>query len=125
MADGLNKVFLMGNVGNDPELKEVGSTHLLKMRMVTPETRMRDGEKIETKTWHTVVLWGKRAQGLAPHIRKGSGLFIEGKIVSRSYEDRNGDKKYSFEIEAYKVLFTGSGGGSDRNRNNRRRDDDW
>lgn len=119
MADGLNKVFLLGNVGNDPELKQAGSSSLLKLRLVTNETRYLGDEKKETSTWHTVILWGKKADALAPHIKKGNKLFVEGKIVNRSYEDRNsGDKRWIFEIEAYKVIFAG-GSREDRNGNGR------
>jgi single-strand DNA-binding protein len=113
MADGLNKVMLVGNIGQDPELRFTQSGQaVLNMRIATNESFLnRDNERQERTEWHTVVLWGKRGEGLHKVIGKGKQLFVEGRLQTRSWEDKQGQKRYSTEIVATNVILLGGGGG--------------
>lgn len=109
MADGLNKAMLIGNLGADPELHFTQQNRaVLKMRLATSETWMDGDEKKERTEWHNVVLWGKRAEGLAKIITKGDRIYVEGRIETRSYE-KDGVKKYATEISALNVILLGGG----------------
>ena len=118
MAEGLNRVLLLGNLGADPELKMTsGGQAVLKMRLATSETYLdRNRQRQERTEWHSVVLWGKRAEALSKFLSKGSRLFIEGGLRTSSYEDRDGNKRYRTEIVANNIILAGnrSGGGGTR-----------
>lgn len=120
MSEGLNRVTLFGNLGADPELRRLPSgTSLLRMRLATNHTFVnKEGVREERTEWHSVVLWGPRAEGLSRFLSKGSGLIIEGQLRTSSY-DKDGDKRYSTEIHADNVIFAGRRGTADH-----RRDDD-
>jgi single-strand DNA-binding protein len=108
----MNKVVLMGNVGSDPDLKQVGDGHKLTFSLATNE-RWKDktSGQIQQKTeWHRVELWGPRAQGIAPHLSKGMYLGIEGKIETEKWEDKNQVTRYTTKIKAKDIHFTGGGG---------------
>jgi single-strand DNA-binding protein len=113
MADGLNRVMLLGNVGTEPELRSTNSgTSVLKFSLATNESYVdRNRVRQESVEWHKVVIWGKRGEGLSRYVSKGTKLFVEGKIRTSSYEDRDGNKRYMTEIVASNVLFAG---GNDR-----------
>ena len=113
MADGLNRVMLLGNLGADPELKMTGSGQaVLKMRLATTESYLdRNKVRQERTEWHSVVLWGKRAEALAKFLTKGSRLFIEGGLRTSSYDDKDGNKRYKTEVVASNVILSGRGGG--------------
>jgi single-strand DNA-binding protein len=115
MADGLNRVMLMGNLGADPELKMTSSGQaVLKMRLATTESYLdRNKVRQERTEWHSVVLWGKRAEALSKFLAKGSRLFVEGGLRTSSYDDREGNKRYKTEVVATNVILSGraSGGG--------------
>ena len=112
MADGLNKVMLLGNLGADPELKMTsGGQAVLKMRLATTETYLdRNKTRQERTEWHSVVLWGKRAEALSRFLSKGSRLFIEGALRTSSYDDRDGNKRYKTEVVASNVILAGNAG---------------
>lgn len=95
-----NKVQLIGNLGNDPELKNVGNGQaMLRLRLATNERyKGADGEWKENTQWHPIVVWGKQAEKMATLVRKGSGLVVEGRLVQRSYESKEGEKRYSTEV---------------------------
>jgi single-strand DNA-binding protein len=96
-----NKVQLIGHVGNDPELKNVGSngTAMLRLRLATNERfKAGAGEWKEDTQWHPVVVWGKQAERLAGQVRKGTGLMLEGRLVHSSYEAKDGSKRMSTEV---------------------------
>lgn len=95
-----NKVQLMGNLGRDPELKDLGNGQfMLKLSIATNERfRSGEGEWKEDTQWHPVVAWGKQAQRLAGQVTKGSALIIEGRLVHRTYEAKSGEKRYSTEV---------------------------
>jgi single-strand DNA-binding protein len=113
MAEGLNRVLLLGNLGADPELRMTNSGQaVLKMRLATSETYLdRNRQRQERTEWHNVVVWGKRAEALGKFLTKGSRLFIEGGLRTSSYDDRDGNKRYRTEIVASNVILSGGGGG--------------
>ncbi len=115
MAEGLNRVMLLGNLGADPELKMTsGGQAVLKMRLATTESYLdRNKARQERTEWHSVVLWGKRAEALGKFLTKGTRLFIEGAIRTSSYDDRDGNKRYKTEVVANNIILAGRGGGSD------------
>lgn len=108
MAEGMNKVMLLGNLGADPELRQGGGTAALKLRLATTESYFDKNQTRQERTeWHSVTVFGKRAEGLAKILSKGSSLFVEGRISTSSYE-KDGEKRYRTEIVATNVLLTGS-----------------
>ena len=113
MAEGLNRVMLMGNLGQDPELRYTqGGQPVLNLRLATTESYLdRDRVRKERTDWHSVVVWGKRAEGLSKILRKGSSIFVEGSIRNSSFEGRDGQKRWKTEINARNILLAGSGGG--------------
>jgi single-strand DNA-binding protein len=115
MAEGLNKVMLLGNLGQDPELKMIaGGQAVLNLRLATTETYLdKNNTRQERTDWHTVTVWGKRAEGLAKILAKGSQIFVEGRIQTRSYE-KNGEKRYATDIVANNIILTGRRGGDSR-----------
>ncbi len=96
----VNKVILVGNVGKDPETRYLeGGTAVCSFSLATSETyRNKDGEKVTTTEWHNVVLWRGLAEVAEKYVKKGSQLFIEGRIRTRSWDDRDGNKRYTTEI---------------------------
>lgn len=118
MSDGLNRVLLLGNLGADPELKMTsGGQAVLKMRLATSETYFdRNKQKQERVEWHSVVLWGKRAEALAKFLSKGARIAIEGGLRTSNYEDRDGNKRYKTEINATNVILLGGKSGGSRGR---------
>lgn len=113
MAEGLNRVMLLGNLGADPELRFTqGGQAVLNMRLAINESYL-DKEKVrrEKTEWVSVVLWGKRAEALAKFLTKGSSIFVEGSLRTSSYDDRDGNKRYKTEVVANNVLLTGRSGG--------------
>lgn len=113
MAEGLNRVMLLGNLGADPELRmTAGGQAVLKLRLATSETYMdRDRARQERTEWHNVVIWGKRAEALAKILTKGSRIFVEGGLRTSNYEDREGNKRYRTEIVTSNILLQGRSGG--------------
>jgi len=107
MSSGMNKVILLGNLGSDPELRYVASgTALLNLRMATNETYLdKQQQRVERTDWHTVVLFGPRAEGLARVLVKGSCVCIEGSLRQTTYE-KDGQKRYRSEIHAREVYLT-------------------
>jgi single-strand DNA-binding protein len=114
MADGLNRVMLLGNLGADPELRSTsGGQAVLKFRLATSESYLdRNRTRQERTEWHNIVVWGKRAEALAKILNKGSRLFVEGSLRNSSYEDREGNKRYKTEINALNIILCGGRGGT-------------
>lgn len=109
MADGFNRVMLLGNLGADPELRYTPNGQpVLKFRLATTESYL-DANKVrqERTEWHNVVLWGKRGEALARHLNKGTRVFVEGSLRTSSYEDKDGVKRYRTEIFASDIIFAG------------------
>ncbi len=116
MADGLNKVMLLGNLGQDPELRMTsGGQAVLRLRIATSESYLdRNRNRQERTEWHSVVVWGKRAEALNKILSKGSRVFIEGGLRTSSYDDRDGNKRYKTEIVANNLILAGGRGGGGR-----------
>jgi single-strand DNA-binding protein len=113
MAEGLNRAILVGNLGMDPELKFTqGGQAVLRLRLATTESFLgKGGERQERTDWHTVVVWGKRAEALNKILSKGRSIWVEGRIQTRSWEDKDGNKRSTTEINANNIGLVGSGGG--------------
>jgi single-strand DNA-binding protein len=113
MAEGLNRAILVGNLGMDPELKFTqGGQAVLRIRLATSESYMsKTGERQDRTEWHTVVVWGKRAEALNKILSKGRTIWVEGRIQTRSWEDKDGNKRYATEINANNIGLVGGGGG--------------
>lgn len=109
---GLNRVTLLGNLGAEPEVKFTnGGQAILKMRLATTETYFNKArEKQERTEWHSVVLWGARAEALGKLLRKGERVLVEGRIEYRQYETKSGEKRTSAEINATNVVLLGGRG---------------
>ena len=116
MAEGLNRVMLLGNLGQDPELRMTsGGQAVLKLRLATSETYLdRNKVRQERTEWHSVVVWGKRAEALSKILSKGSRIFIEGGLRTSSYDDKDGNKRYRTEIVANNIILSGGGRGGPR-----------
>ncbi len=114
----VNKVILVGNVGKDPETRYLDeNTAVCKFSLATSEVyRNKEGEKITQTEWHNIVLWRGLAQVAEKYVKKGSQLFIEGRIRSRSYDDRDGNKRYITEIVGDNMQMLGRK--SDSNQGN-------
>jgi single-strand DNA-binding protein len=104
-----NKVQLIGNLGNKPEIITLDSgKKLAKLSIATNETyKNAQGEKVTDTQWHNVVAWNKTAEIIEKYLEKGSEVAIEGKLTNRSYEDKDGTKKYITEIVCNELLMLG------------------
>ena len=97
----VNKVILIGNVGADPEVRFLeGGTAVANLRIATTENFTRNGEKIEQTEWHSVVLWRGLAEVAQKYVKKGMKLYIEGRLRTRQWEDKDHIKRYTTEIYA-------------------------
>ena len=98
---GVNKVILVGNLGNDPEIKPTSNgSSLANFSVATSERWTKDGERHEKTEWHRVTAFGKLAEIVGQYVSKGSKVYIEGKIQTRSWETDSGEKRYATEIIA-------------------------
>ncbi len=104
-----NKVQLIGNLGQDPEVVTLESgKKLAKFSIATSETyRNAKGEKVEDTQWHNVVAWGKTAEIVENFLAKGKQVAVEGKLTHRSYETKEGEKRYITEITCNELLMLG------------------
>ncbi len=116
MAEGLNKVFLLGNLGADPELRYTqGGQAVLNLRMACTESYLdKDKVRQERTEWVNVTIWGKRGEALGKFLSKGSPLMVEGRMQTSSYDDREGVKRYKTEVVAINVCLVGSKNGCER-----------
>lgn len=114
----LNKVQLIGNLGKDPELRYTGSGQAVaNFSLATSERWVtKENEKQERTEWHRVVVWGKQGENCAKYLKKGRSVYVEGRIQTREWKDKDGQTRYTSEIVAVHVLFLGgrdeAGGGS-------------
>jgi len=104
-----NTVQLIGNVGNDPEIKNFdGGKKLANLTIATKDSYKNDkGEKVETTEWHRVTAWGATADIIEKYVTKGLQIAVEGKLTHRSYDDKNGEKRYVTEVLVNEVLLLG------------------
>ncbi|MBN8687264.1 MAG: single-stranded DNA-binding protein [Chitinophagales bacterium] len=105
-----NKVQLIGNLGNAPEIKTFdGGRKMARFSMATSESyRNTKGEKVTETQWHNLVAWGKLAEIVEKFLTKGKEIAIEGKLINRSYNNKEGEKKYITEIQVNDLLMLGS-----------------
>jgi single-strand DNA-binding protein len=96
----MNSVTLIGNLGADPEVRQVGETTKGRLRLATSERQKVDGEWQRVSVWHTIILWGRTAEVAEQYLRKGGKVAIRGRIAYNSYTDKNGMEKTSTEIVA-------------------------
>ncbi|NOZ02551.1 MAG: single-stranded DNA-binding protein [Deltaproteobacteria bacterium] len=110
----INKVFILGNLGSDPELATTSTGRsVANFNVATNESWTdKQGERRERTEWHKIVVWGKQAEFCKEYLSKGRTVFIEGRIQTRSWEDKEGQKRYTTEIVANNVQFVGGSGGS-------------
>jgi single-strand DNA-binding protein len=102
-----NKVQLIGNVGQDPEIKNLeGGKKVANLTIATNEVYYKEnGEKVEQTEWHRVTAWGKPAEIIEKYVTKGKEVAIEGKLTHRSYDDKNGEKRYITEVIVKEIVL--------------------
>ena len=105
-----NKVQLIGNVGNEPEIKILeGGKKLAKLTIATNEVYYNDkNEKVTDTQWHNIIAWGKIAEIIESFVNKGKEIAVEGKLAHRSYDDKDGNKRYVTEVVVNELLLLGS-----------------
>ena len=105
-----NKVQLIGNLGNNPEIITLESgKKLAKFSIATNETyKNAQGEKVTNTEWHNLVAWGKTAEIVEKYLEKGKEIAIEGKLTSRTYDDKDGNKRYITEVVVTELLLLGA-----------------
>ena len=105
-----NRVQLIGNLGNDPEIINLeGGAKLAKFSIATSDSyKNAQGEKVEETQWHNIVAWGKTAEIVENYITKGKQVAIDGKLVHRTYETKEGEKRYITEIKCNELLMLGT-----------------
>jgi single-strand DNA-binding protein len=115
MSAGVNKVILVGFLWADPDLRSTpGGQSACNLRLATSESwNDKEGGKKERTEWHRITVWGKRAEICAKYLAKGRQVYIEGRIQTRTYKDKEGVEKYITEVVANDVQFLGSGGDKD------------
>ena len=113
----VNKVILIGNVGNDPEVKYVKeNVPVARFRLATSESyKNQNGERVTNTEWHNIVVWRGLATVVEKYVKKGSKLYIEGKLTHRKYEDKEGQTKYYTEIVCRDMTMLDSKGSSEQN----------
>ena len=109
----VNKVILVGNLGRDAELRYTpGGAAVATLNMATTEVfKDREGQKKEDTQWHRVILWGKTAETLQDYLTKGKQIYVEGRLQTRQWDDKDGNKRYTTEIRGDRVVLLGGGGG--------------
>ncbi|HUK36931.1 MAG TPA: single-stranded DNA-binding protein [Vicinamibacterales bacterium] len=109
----VNKVILVGNLGRDAELRYTpGGAAVATLNMATTEVwNDKSGQRQEKTEWHRVVLWGKTAESLNEYLTKGKQIYVEGRLQTRQWDDKDGNKRYTTEIRGDRVVLLGGGGG--------------
>ena len=111
----VNKAILVGNLGRDAELRYTpGGAPVASVRLATTERFTdREGQKREDTQWHDVVIWGKTAEALHEYLVKGKQIYVEGRIQTRKWTDKEGKDRYNTEIRADRVVLLGGAGGGE------------
>ncbi len=105
---GINKVILVGHLGKDPEVRHLeGNITVTSFPLATSETYNKDGRKVEQTEWHNIVMWRGLAEVAAKYLLKGKLVYIEGKLRTRTYEDKEGIKRYATEVVAENFTLLG------------------
>ena len=120
MANGVNKVYIIGRLGQDPECKPVSSGMVAKFTVATSESYIdkKTNEKKELTEWHKVTAWGKLAEIIQKYVKKGSLVHIEGKIKTDKFTDKEGNERYMTGIVANSLMMLDSKGRSDEDSGN-------
>ena len=110
----VNKVILVGNLGRDAELRYTpGGAAVSTLNLATTEVfKDREGQKKEDTQWHRVILWGKTAETLQDYLTKGKQIYVEGKLQTRKWKDKDGNEKYTTEVKGDRVVLLSGGGGA-------------
>jgi len=111
----VNKVILVGNLGRDAELRYTpGGAAVATLNLATTEVfKDREGQKKEDTQWHRVILWGKTAESLQDYLTKGKQIYVEGKLQTRKWKDKDGNDKYTTEIRGDRVVLLSGGSRGD------------
>jgi len=111
----VNKVILVGNLGRDPELRYIPSGQAVANFTLATNERWRDkdGNNQERTEWHRIVVWGKSAENCAQFLQKGRSVYVEGKLQTQEWEDKDGIKRRTTEVVAQTVQFLGGRGGGE------------
>ncbi|MCG8324801.1 MAG: single-stranded DNA-binding protein [Thiotrichales bacterium] len=121
MARGINKVILIGNLGNDPDVRYTGSGAAVANVSIATSESWKDkntGEQQDRTEWHRVVFFGRLAEIVSEYLRKGSQVYVEGRLQTRKWQDKEGNDRYTTEIVANEMQMLGSrGGGSGKFEN--------
>lgn len=105
---GINKVILVGHLGKNPDIRYLeGGVSVVSFPLATSETFNKDGRKVEQTEWHNIVMWRGLADVAAKFLQKGKLVYIEGKLRTRSFEDKEGNKKYTTEVVAENFTMLG------------------
>ena len=109
----VNKVILVGNLGRDAELRYTpGGAPVATLNLATTEVwNDKGGQRQEKTEWHRIVLWGKTAESLNEYLVKGKQIYVEGRLQTRQWDDKDGNKRYTTEIRGDRVVLLGGGGG--------------
>ena len=109
----VNKFILVGNLGRDAELRYTpGGAAVATLNLATTEVwNDKQGQKQEKTEWHRIVLWGKQAESLQEYLVKGKQIYVEGRLQTRQWDDKDGNKRYTTEIKADRITLLGGGGG--------------
>lgn len=109
----VNKVILIGNLGQDPEIRVTGTGQKVANFSIATAERWTDkaGQKQERTEWHRIVVWGPQADSCATYLTKGKQVYIEGRLQTRQWDDKDGNKRYTTEIVAQRVQFLGGPSG--------------
>lgn len=112
MAGSVNKVIILGNLGTDPEVKYLPSGQAVcELRVATSyDFQDKSGQSQQRTEWHRVVVWGKTAENCGKYLKKGRQVYVEGRLQTRSWENKEGQKQYTTETVADQVVFLGGGG---------------
>ncbi len=114
MARGVNKVILIGNLGKDPEIRYTqNGTAVVNFTLATTDSWTKDGETNERTEWHNIVAWARLAEICNQYLQKGKQVYIEGRIQTRKWEDRDGNTRYTTEIVAQNMQMLGGRGDDD------------
>ena len=105
---GVNKVIIIGRMGKDPEVKQAGQNTVANFSLATDESYKKDGQKVEKTEWHNIVAWGRLAEIVRDYTSKGSQIYVEGKLQTRQWDDKQGNKRYTTEIVAQSIQLLGS-----------------
>ena len=109
----VNKVILVGNLGRDAELRYTpGGAAVATLSLATTEVwNDKTGQRQERTEWHRIILWGKQAESLQEYLKKGKQIYVEGRLQTRQWDDKDGNKRYTTEVKSDRLTLLGGGSG--------------